>query len=251
MKRLPRFFVSKERITKGEVALSGSDSKHIKQVLRLKAGDKIKVLSGNGKEYLFRITAVKKNEVKADIIKEIVTDTESNLKVTLVQSLPKPNKMDFIVKSCSELGVAKIIPVTTERTIVRLDSSEKMLVRQIRWQRIAKEAAEQSGRKKVPQICELTSFKLALKECPRFDLSLIPWELEKKEGIKEALQNRKGSKTILILVGPEGGFSLQEIEQAKLAGALPVSLGRRILRSETAGMVTLALVMYEFGDMAA
>lgn len=245
MKRLARFFVSKERITKGEVTLSGGDSKHIKQVLRLKAGDKIKILSGNGKEYLFRITAVKKNEVKAEIIREIITNTESNLEVTLIQSLPKLNKMDFIVQSCSGLGIAKIIPVTTERTIVRLNSSEKVLARQMRWQRIAKEVAEQSGRKKIPQICELTSFKLALKECPRFDLSLIPWELEKKEGIKEALQNGKGSKTILILVGPEGGFSLQEIEQAKLAGALPVSLGRRILRSELAGMVTLALVMYE------
>ena len=148
--------------------------------------------------------------------------------------------MDFIVQKCTELGVSEIIPVVSERSVAKGEKSG-------RWQKIAKEAAEQSGRALIPKISALTDFKSLLKKKNEFDLALIPWELEKTNKLKAILQN-SSPKNIIILIGPEGGFSSQEIEQAKAAGFIPVSLGKRILRAETAGLAILSMIMYELDN---
>ena len=163
---------------------------------------------------------------------------EPRIKITLAQALPKSSKMDDIVQKSTELGVFEIIPVTTERSIPKSDKSE-------RWNKIAKESAEQSGRVHVPQIKNTVSFDELLKSCENYGLKLLPWECENSRSLKTELVNNKNASSVLILIGPEGGFSPKEAEKASLKGFKSVSLGKRILRTQTAGPATLAMILYE------
>lgn len=228
-----RFFIPKDQIPN----ITGTDVHHIRDVLRMKVGDRLELLDGTGKIYETKISKIEKNKIACEIISSRTEESKPEVRVTLAQALPKARKMDFIIEKCTELGVNQIIPMLTERTIaksVKLERSRK----------IAKEAAEQSGRTVIPEITELIKFEDVLKMRERFDLALIPWELEKEMTLKSSFLHRPSS--ILALIGPEGGFSQKEIELAKEAGFVPVSLGPRILRTETAGMVILSIINYEF-----
>ncbi len=246
-----RFFVEEKDIKENQVTIKGDEARHIARVYRLKEKDKIKVFTGKGREYLTEIIQASKKEVTGRILKESRLDTEPPIEITLIQGIPKSSKMDFIVQKATELGIKRIIPVTTQRTIVKLDR-EKAKARQVRWQRIATEAAKQSGRAMVPEVFEVISFTQSLENISREGLNLIPWEEEETTSLKEVLKRSRipdpGSK-ITVFIGPEGGFASEEIKAAKEKGALPVSLGPRLLRTETAGLVTLAMILYELGDM--
>jgi 16S rRNA (uracil1498-N3)-methyltransferase len=227
-----RFFVAQDQIP----VISGSDVHHIKNVLRMKAGDPLELLDGTGQIYSAKISEIKKDKVICDLVSSKHEEKELKVKVTLAQCLPKAKKMDLVVQKCTELGVHEIIPALSERSISKAEKQE-------RWKKIAREAAEQSGRSTIPEILPLTKFEEVLKIKEKFDLALIPWELEKETSLKKVLTNYQTNR-LLILIGPEGGFSRSEIELARSAGFIPVSLGPAILRTETAGMAMLAMINY-------
>jgi len=229
-----RFFTTKEQLPN----LIGSDVHHLRDVLRMKVGDSLELLDGSGKIYTAKISEIEKNKITCEIISSKQEESEPKVKVTIAQSLPKASKMDLIIEKCTELGVHQIIPMQTERTIAKSPKLD-------RWKKIAKEAVEQSGRAIIPAISPLTDFQEVLKMRNQFELALIPWELEKNNSLKQALTTYRPNH-LLILIGPEGGFSQKEIELAKEAGFTPISLGKRILRTETAGIAVLSAIMYEY-----
>lgn len=243
---MPRFFVSKDQFP----IITGSDIHHLKDVLRMKIGDQLELLDGTGKVYHAEISKITRDKIACKILSEKIEDTDSKIKVTIAQALPKGRKMDFMIEKCTELGVHRIIPIITERSVAKSTKLE-------RWQKIAKESAEQCGRAIIPEIAPLTKLEEVLKLRNQFDLGLTPWELEKKISLKQALKDFLISQSpniqipitqspnILILIGPEGGFSQKEIESAEQAGFTPITLGKRILRTETAGIAILAMINYE------
>ncbi|MGE5576831.1 MAG: 16S rRNA (uracil(1498)-N(3))-methyltransferase [Syntrophothermus sp.] len=256
---MPRFFVEPRRIVGGEVRITGNDVNHIARVLRLGPGDRITVLDGTGMEHEVEISSVSGQEVCGRIAASRRRQTEPRFRVTLIQGLPKAGKMDLIVQKCTEIGVARILPARMERSVVELEGA-RAAARVERWRKIAMEAAEQSGRAVVPVIGEVTTmagvldskeFREAM-ESGR-SLALMPWEGEDSMGLRRALeagQDRR-PETAWLFIGPEGGFSLQEVENARAAGVITVSLGPRILRTETAGFVALTLLLWEAGDLDA
>ncbi|MBI5400464.1 16S rRNA (uracil(1498)-N(3))-methyltransferase [Candidatus Saganbacteria bacterium] len=233
---MPRFFVPRAALSN----ITGSDVHHIKNVLRLKPGDPIELCDSSGKVYDARILEINDDRINYRIISEKPTAAESPIKVTLAQCLPKGKKMDLIIQKATELGVAKIIPVLSERAI---SIGEKPA----RWQKIARAAAEQSNRAIIPEVRAAISFKDLLPLAENFDLALIPWELEKERTLKNIL-NKKKPAQILILIGPEGGFSQTEVKLAQAASFISITLGPRILRAETAGLAALAMINYQFGQ---
>jgi len=228
-----RFFIPIEQIP----VITGSDARQIQTVLRMKPGDKLELADGSGKIYGCKIKETEKDRVVCQILETKEPTNNSKIKITIAQCLPKAKKMDLIIQKCTELGVAEIIPVISERTVAKGEKPE-------RWQKLAKEAAEQSGGSFIPTIKSLISFGEILNLAKDYDLALIPWELETDNYIKKALSNNL--KNILVLIGSEGGFSQKEVEQAKTAGFTSVSLGKRILRTETAGITILSMINYEY-----
>ena len=249
-----RFFVPSENISDKTIRISGSDVNHIKNVLRMAPHEKIEVFDSLGNIYQSEIEELKDNSVICSIISEKKENIESHIDITLAQCLPKGKKMDFIIQKATELGVNYIIPVISERSIPKIE--EKADKKIDHWQKIAKEASEQSGRSKVPEIKPLSYLKdiiTAQKLVPSYDLKIIPWEGEKEKNLKFILEAQDGRRDfeippsikILILIGPEGGFSKQEVQEAKDNGFISVSLGKRILRVETAAIAILAQIFYE------
>jgi len=245
------FFVEPENIKSGKVIISGSDVRHITSSLRLDVEDEITVADGAGNKYLVELSSIEDGMVIGEIKDEILKEVEARVNVTLVQGLPKSKKMDLIVQKCTELGINEVIPVETKRTVVKLkDSKAKRRVK--RWQKIAKEAAKQSGRAQIPKVRRLMKFKEIKELLEDYDLVLIPWEDEVQIKLKDVLGELKeteNTKNIMIIIGPEGGFSSKEVELVKDAGAYSVTLGSRILRTETAGIVATTMVLYELGDL--
>jgi 16S rRNA (uracil1498-N3)-methyltransferase len=242
------FFVQSTDINDGIVIIRGDDVTHITRSLRLDIDDEISVSDGEGQKYLTKLIEFSKDFVKAKIIKEFEVQAEPRVKVTLVQGLPKGKKMDMIVQKCTEIGMEDIIPIDTKRTIVNLNE-KKAKQRQERWQKIIEEAAKQSKRGKIPSVRELSDLNQVITDFDRYDLVLVPWEDEESRGLKETLSSNLDAQKIMIIIGPEGGFSSKEVEQLKTAGAKSVTLGPRILRTETAGIATLSMVLYELGDL--
>ncbi|WP_027338649.1 16S rRNA (uracil(1498)-N(3))-methyltransferase [Halonatronum saccharophilum] len=243
------FFVKPQNIDEGvRVLIEGDDVSHITLSLRLKEGDQITVADGEGNKYLVELTFLDEKEVRGDIIKEFDRRIEPEVKVALIQGLPKSKKMDIIAQKCTELGIKDIIPFDSERTIVRLNK-KKVLKRQKRWQKICKEAAKQSGRARIPKIHKIADIDQILERAKDYDLVLVPWEDEEVKGLKETLVENKEVKKIMIVVGPEGGLSSKEVEAFKEIGGRSVTLGPRILRTETAGLATLSMVLYELGEL--
>ncbi len=241
---MPKFFVTPQQIKDNQIILTGEDEKHIKTVLRAKTGDMITVCDGLGMDYECRITDFADGVVTEVVSKELC-DVEPQTKITLYQGLPKGDKMEWIIQKCVELGIEKIVAVSTERAIVKLDKKEAKKLE--RWQKIAEAAAKQSGRGIIPQIGQkVLTFGEAVAQANTLDGAIIPYEKETQRGVRQFVGDFSG-KTIGVFIGPEGGFSETEIQQAQQKGVLPVTLGKRILRTETAGMTTLALLLYELG----
>ena len=227
---MPKFFVTPQDIVGKKITLTGENEKHIKTVLRAREGEEITVCDGEGTDYQCRILSLERGVV-TEVLSSAPCDVEPETKITLYQGV--------------ELGIEKIVPVSTERAIVKLDKKEGKKLE--RWQKIAEAAAKQSGRGIIPQMGEsVLTFKEAVAEAAKLDGALIPYEKEEERGIRQFVQGFSG-KTVGVFIGPEGGFAPEEIQLAQEAGILPVTLGKRILRTETAGMTTVALLLYELG----
>ena len=242
---MPRFFVEEENIKEDIITLYGDDAGHISRVLRSKPGDLMTVCDGTGKDYEAEIFEISENTVRLRIKRTSFTDSEPSVKITLFQGLPKGDKMEFIIQKCVELGVYSIIPVYTERCIVRFDKNKEKKKTE-RWQKVAESAAKQSGRGIIPKIEEIMSFSDAVQASAGLDMAIIPYELEQERGLRSFLDEYRKSNenTLGIFIGPEGGFSLNEIEKAVNAHLFPVTLGKRILRTETAGMTAIANTLF-------
>lgn len=243
-----RFFVKKENIENKEITVFGEDVQHITKVLRLQKGDRIVICDGEGNDYLTAILETDKQYVRTGIIEKEPSKGEPDIEVVLYQGIPKSTKMELIIQKCTEMGIKRIVPVFTIRTIVKLESEKDERKKVERWAKIAEEAAKQSGRGIVPIIDMPVTLAEALKDAVKLDNVIVPYELEGSLSIKEALgRNKAGS--IGFFIGPEGGFEPEEVLKAKNMGAVPVSLGSRILRTETAGIVVLAGIMYEYDQL--
>mgnify|MGYP000600315290 CR=1 FL=1 len=246
---MTRFLISPEDVEGERITIKGREVHHLRDVLRLRRGDRVICFDGEGREYEGVLESLSSAQAEVRIEKVRELKKESPLRITLAQSLIRSRKMDLVVQKCTELGIFRLIPVRTERSLVRLEGA-KCRARQGRWQRKAEEAAKQSGGVKVPMIEEVADFYSLLDRVRDFDLGIIPWEEEREAGsLKKALtKGQPRPENILLLIGPEGGFTLQEVAEAGKAGLLPVSLGPRILRAETAAIATVAIIAYELGD---
>jgi len=243
MSKSPRFFITPEQVREPHITVTGDDLRHIRTVLRKQPGDLLTLLDGRGMEYIVRIATMEPSEIDTEIIEQRKRELPT-VRVTLGQGLPKSDKMDLIVQKATELGVSSIVPLVTERTIVKVRDEEK---RVIRWQKIAREAAMQSGRPDIPQvetICSFSEFIRTLAPGPQ-TLLLFPWE-EGTVPIKQVLRQTPEARNIALLIGPEGGFSQAEADAAKDKGFHLVSLGPNILRTETAAIASLSAISYEF-----
>ena len=244
---MSRFYVPAPRIEKGMLRIEGNEVKHIRRVLRLKAGDGIIVFDSLGKEYEGTIVEEATSSVVIKIQNIFLSKRDSPLEITLVQSLLKGEKMDYLIQKATELGVKEIIPFFSSRSVPLLEKSGR-LKRHHRWGRIAIEASKQCGRGVVPKIEPLQDYSEMLRMASPDSLRLILWEREGGK-LKEVLERSKEKTRIFFIVGPEGGFSLDEVEEAKRAGFIPVILGKRILKAETASLCLLSILQYEQGDI--
>lgn len=240
-----QFFVEPSQIQGKRIVITGSDVNHIRNVLRMKIGEEIAVSNGmDGKEYRCGIEEFAEDEVICSLrfVKE--DGLELPARVTLFQGLPKADKMEFIVQKMVELGVYRIVPVATKRAVVKLDE-KKAKAKVTRWQAIAEAAAKQSKRRIVPEVGAVCSVKEALLQAASMDVKLIPYELS--EGMaktRELIEKTLPGQEIAVFIGPEGGFEEEEVAMAMEAGFVPVTLGKRILRTETAGLTVMAWLMY-------
>ena len=228
------------------LTITGPEVNHIRNVMRLKPGEEISVsIGGDGKEYRYGIESYTEDSVLCRL--RFVKDKEVELpvKVLLFQGLPKADKMDLIVQKAVELGAAEIIPVSMERCVVKLDAG-KAAKKTARWQTIAESAASQSRRSIIPRVLAPMSMKEAVEYAKeQTDVRVIPYELQEDDGsVKQYLESLKEGQSVSIFIGPEGGFAPGEVELAKGAGIRPISLGRRILRTETAGLAILSWLIY-------
>lgn len=242
-----QFFVEPSQINLNDkrVVISGPDVNHIKNVLRMKAGEEISISSGrDGREYRCGIASFEEDRVICELRFIREENAELPVKVYLFQGLPKADKMDLIIQKAVELGVYRIIPVSAKRCVVKLDQG-KAAAKVRRWQAKAEAAAKQSRRGVIPEISEVMSFSQAVEQAAALDVRLIPYELaEGMEKTREIIGGLKKGQSVAVFIGPEGGFEEQEIQLAADHGIQPVTLGRRILRTETAGMTVLAWIGY-------
>lgn len=229
------------------LTLTGGVAKRLTRVLRLGMGDTFVAVDGEGGEHLLEIIAVSGKSVVVERRAWRTVSREASRRLTVAQAMPKGQKMDLIVQKCVELGVVRLVPMRTERTVVHLDGKETE--RQRRWQKIAEEAAAQCGRTKVPEVAAPQTLTEALGLCAEVDACLLLDESEQTTRLRDALNALPQAQHIALLVGPEGGFSPSEIQTAHRYGAQSVSLGARVLRTETAAMVAAALILYHYGDL--
>ncbi len=243
-----RFFMTGHTTIDEYINIEGTDVNHIKNVLRLNVGDKITVSDGEGKEYICSIYEMQEDVIINKIEDIVGTNSELGINIVLFQGYPKSDKMELIVQKVVELGVTEIVPVITKRTIVKLD--DKKASKKIdRFNSIAMAAAKQSKRGIVPTVKSVMTYKEAIKYASTLDMNIIPYEDER--GIKhskQVIKDIKSKNSLGIFIGPEGGFADEEVEQAKKIGAIPITLGHRILRTETAGLAVMSIIMFELEE---
>jgi 16S rRNA (uracil1498-N3)-methyltransferase len=235
-------FLPPEKLTVKKIIIQGENARYLSSVLRLKPGELITIFDGQGNRYTSRICTIHKKEVTAEKIKQEQYSAESPLSVTLVQGIPKADKMDLIVQKTTELGINKIIPLITRYSQVKHTTKVE------RWRKIALSASRQSGREKVPFIAEPILFRDFFSTYKNTN-GLIFSEKEENRKLREVLTGFKNFKEITLIVGPEGGFSQEEVTSSIEKGFTAVSLGTRILRTETAPITVLSIIQYELGDM--
>ena len=239
-----RFYIEQDQVEDGQIHIWGTDVNHMKNVLRLEPGDWVVACDKEGLDYVCRINSLDGQEVLLDIEKTRDSDTELGTHIVLFQGLPKKDKMELIIQKAVELGAYAVVPVETRRCVVKLDA-KKAQKKVTRWQQISESAAKQSKRMLIPEVKNVMSWKEALAFAKGLDVILIPYELA--QGMKETreiLSAIQPGQSVGIFIGPEGGFEEEEVRDAMEAGGKPVTLGKRILRTETAGMTMLSILMY-------
>lgn len=238
-----QFFVEDTQVTDTYVTIEGSDVNHIKNVLRMKPGEELRISSPSKGGWFCRISEITDTSVLAEILQRDEAGTELPCKIYLFQGLPKGDKMELIIQKAVELGIYEIIPVAMKHCVVKLDE-KKAQSKRTRWQGIAESAAKQSKRSIVPKVKLPISYKEAVSYAAGLDVKLVPYENERKmAGTKEAVEAIKPGQSVAVFIGPEGGFSPEEIDMVREDMQL-ISLGKRILRTETAGFTILAILLY-------
>lgn len=239
------FFVQQEQISEREIRIEGGDVNHIRNVLRMNPGEQVTVSGMEGeKEYRCEIARIEEDSVTLKILWAQDADTELPSRICLFQGLPKGDKMELIIQKAVELGVYEIVPVATKRAVVKLDKKKEEAKRK-RWNAISESAAKQSKRMLIPQVRPVMDFAQAVEYAKTYDRKLIPYELaDGMEKTRELIHSFGPGESIAVFIGPEGGFEEKEIALAQKAGVLPITLGRRILRTETAGMAVLSVLMF-------
>ena len=272
---MSRFFVSIDSVDKenSRILITGEDVKHIKSVLRSEPGDTLELSDGAGVDYDVKVEMIDKDCITTGIVNTRPNKTEPPVNITLFQGIPKADKMEYIIQKCVELGIKRIVPVMMARSVVKFDNARDAAAKTARWQRIALEAAKQCDRGIVPEVVEPLRFNEALKMADNCGLRLLPYEEETEGNLrqqleeqKQLLQNQRQKQlesaqevsridvddiagNIALFIGPEGGFASDEVEKAVNSGFKSVTLGPRILRTETAGVAVIAIIMYELGDI--
>lgn len=248
------FFTETEMFTESEVTITGSDVNHIKNVLRMKPGEKVLISDGKGLNYFCALTEIGSEAVKAVILPEEVSDTELPVEVILYQGLPKGDKMELIIQKCVELGVSRIVPVEMFRCVMKLDA-KKEENKLKRWYGVSESAAKQSKRMIVPEISGVMKYKAAIEEAKDAELAIVPYEAAESldgaggmELTRRLIGGLKPGQKCAVFIGPEGGFSEDEIAYALENGVKPVTLGKRILRTETAAIFALSAIGYALED---
>ncbi len=239
------FFVTLDQIREERCRILGRDVNHIRNVLRMKPGERITVRDGISRSYLCELEEIGTDEVSARILSELEESSELPARICLFQGLPKGDKMELIIQKAVELGASEIVPVATRRSVVKLDA-KKAEAKARRWNMIAESAANQSGRTVIPQVSPVMTLEDAMDYAAEFDCNLIPYELaEGMAQTKAIIRSLRPGMRIGVFIGPEGGFDVEEITQARERGIHPITLGRRILRTETAGLTTLSVLMFQ------
>ncbi len=243
---MSNFFIDSGNIDGENAYVTGSDVNHIKNVLRMKESDEIKLSAGDGLLYTAVISEFLPDRIVCRIIDCEGGRSELPARIILFQGLPKKDKMELIIQKAVELGVSEIVPVMMKRTIVKLEDNKKEQKKLERWRTISLTAAKQSGRAIVPEVSDFITFNEAVKRAKGLEYNLIPYENEKgMDKARELIKEVKNKKSIGIFIGPEGGISEDELELAINAGAKPISLGNRILRTETAGLALVSVIAFE------
>ncbi|MDR2939784.1 MAG: 16S rRNA (uracil(1498)-N(3))-methyltransferase [Clostridiales bacterium] len=241
---MPKFFAQEGQIGPGYINIIGPDANHLINVLRAKPGDEIIICDGVGSDYFCEIDLIDKKGARAKIIEKKPSLSEPSLRVTLFQALTKSDKFEFIIQKCVEIGVYEIIPIVTKNTIVKPDLSGKKLER---YNKIAESAAKQSGRGIIPKVARYLDFSEAAASVNNYDRAFVCYEKEGPGGLKGHISG--GYRSACAFIGPEGGFTPEEIKKLQVGKVEIVSLGARVLRSETAGMVFTSILLYETGDI--
>ena len=243
---MSKFFVNENQINGNIINIIDDDVNHIKNVLRLKVDDEIKICSiDTSKNYLCKIKNIDKKNIECAILEELESIAESNIELDVYQGLPKSDKMELIIQKGTELGVHSFVPVAFKRSIVKLDEKDKVK-KQIRWQKITEVAAKQSGRDIVPKVHEVKTIKNVCDLINEYDVVLVAYENEDRNSLKNELKALiKKDLKIAVVIGPEGGIEETEVQELKNAGAKIVSLGKRILRTETVAIVVAGIINYE------
>jgi 16S rRNA (uracil1498-N3)-methyltransferase len=257
-----RFFIPPTWIQENTVTLSGAVVHQLRDVLRLRAGDRIVVLDDSGWEYTVQLTAIEHERASGRLELKVLSRGEPRPKLTLYQSMLKGQNFEWVLQKGTELGIVEFVPMVSDRCVVAsLDDVSKSKIE--RWQRIITEAAEQSRRGRLPRLHPPLLFPQACERARHADLALLPWEEESQRSLRsmlvdsENLTARMRGKTITLrkpfsihlFIGPEGGFTSREVDQARRYGLTPISLGPRILRAETAGLVAAAIILYQLDDI--
>ncbi len=240
---MANFFVDRQAFSENPIVIQGEEANHIIKVLRMNEGEELTVFDGEGSCADGVIEKIENKCVFVRALKRYPSDTEPKLKITLFQGIPKNPKMDLIIQKATELGVTRIVPVNTKRIVAKIEKDAKME----RLRRIAFEAAKQCGRAYIPKVCDAVSFDEAIRMMKECDRAIIPYECERDGKIADALEG--DIETLGIFIGPEGGFEEAEVEKAESNGIKKVTLGKRILRTETAGLIASAICLYVKGDM--
>ena len=246
---MPKFFVNEENIQNNKIEILGEDVNHIKNVLRKNIKDKIEICnSENGENYLCEILNIEKETILCEIINKTQGNAEPFTYVHIYQGLPKSDKMELIIQKSVELGVSEITPINMARCIVKLDSKDARKKVE-RWQKISEVAAKQSGRDIIPKINNLCNVDEIAKQCEEYDIILLAYENEKENKLKNQIeklkQTEKKNLKIAVIIGPEGGIAPEELEKIQKEGAKVITLGKRILRTETVALNILSVIMYE------
>lgn len=249
---MPKFFINSNQIIENnKIEIIGEDVKHIANVLRMKIGDKIHICNiETSINYIAKLNKFEKDKIYATILNEIESESEPNVSINIFQGIPKSDKMELIIQKSVELGVKEITPVDMERCVSKISpKDEKKKIE--RWQKISEVAAKQSGRDIIPQINKVNKLEDICKRINEYDMIIVPYEKAEDLNLKDVIDNLKKlnikNLSIGIVIGPEGGFETNEIEKLKDCGAKVITLGKRILRTETVALAMVSVIMYELG----